>query len=627
MSDYTSESLLAFAEPSSISSRQFLTQHYAVPSREGLDYWYAPQTSATVELSGLSQNSFILPQTMKLEYQAISNVQIPVDPPAEAQNAIPYKTAQNVMLGTVGMPFWGAPHLGSVLVEVPGLSSDLGIMTANQQSQRLHGARLLCSGGQGHFEVPQYRESFSIDGRTNLAGGKSCCERVGGVVGAFATNRTPEDDGVPPGVVLKGGFVSYAVPASAFFLLANQTSSALPLPYLTAGSSNLVVRANFAPVEDAIYTIPGRQNNSYSVATYWVTGVQLSYTAVNILDSRVLRAISALFTGQMSIPVAQGVSIPVPMVLGYRAFKVASQTFSGPQATVTMRVPAGVAAAECLLVKIDNPVIFGNRYLTSEHCVIEDMRVTIGSATFPARSLSDLVYTPGTVVRGTGTTTPLLLSSNPVSPLNVRVGTGNIRVATSSLRDDELYQLGRQFFSLWSDDDFADGPMTPFMRLGSAGALGADQFLWGSQKVFVTGPLTAVSYADVPQEVVDFPTPDLHPEALSRYNCQHHPNLFVIPLNSFVPECSPKDRAFGITGIDLRNQADVTLTFRIPGYWDSAQGEQTDVVTPVTSWTVTTALAYSELASLLPSRTDLRYSMSALPSAAGSVVSGGLGTL
>lgn len=466
MGDFGSEAMLAFAEPSSISSRQFLTQHYSVPCQQGLDYFFAPQTSANLELSGMSQNTFILPQTLKLEYQAVGNVQLSLAPPAEAADAVRYTQVAEVALQTPAAHFWGAPHLGSVLAEVPGLSSDLGILTSNIQSQRLHASRLLCSGGAAGYDVPAIKGTFAIHGRTGMAGAKGAAERVGGVVGSFASNRNADQADAPFTVKLQGGFVSYAVPASAWFLLANQTSCALPLAYLTAGSSNLVVRVNWAPADDAVYSTPDRSNNSYAVSTYWTTGVQLSYSAVNILDARVLRAISALFTGQMSIPVAQGVTIPVPMVLGYRAFKTAVQSFTGTDATVTMRVPAGVACAEALMIRLDaDPVSSwlkpqASRYLLNSTATIEDLRVTIGSALFPARALSDTVYAAGSIVRGAGTSKVLLYHVDPANGANTLVGAGATRIPTARTRADEMYALGRQFFSLWSDDDYTDGPMT-----------------------------------------------------------------------------------------------------------------------------------------------------------------------
>lgn len=72
------------------------------------------------------------------------------------------------------------------------------------------------------------------------------------------------------------------------------------------------------------------------------------------------------------------------------------------------------------------------------------------------------------------------------------------------------------------------------------------------------------------------------------------------------------------------NQCDVTIEGEILGTAPyGVNVNQATISNNATSWDISAVMAYREMATLLPSRTDLEASASLLPSAAGSVASGG----
>ena len=118
---------LSFSEPSTVggSSRQFLTQTYEQFSSDGADRFYRPGESTRVEISGMSQNSFILPRTMKLVYHACSNTQTLQADPGYTPVEVADMRGISGLRSLPGVPFYGAPHVASIVSEVPGLSSNL----------------------------------------------------------------------------------------------------------------------------------------------------------------------------------------------------------------------------------------------------------------------------------------------------------------------------------------------------------------------------------------------------------------------------------------------------------------------------------------------------------------------
>lgn len=181
---------MAFTEASSISSRMFLTQTYTQYSSDGADRFYTPNQSCRIEVSGQSQNSFILPRTMRLVYHAVSTVQTLKD----GSPGLPYAlvnvadmSGEQSLRQLPGVAFYGAPHLGSVLCEVPGLASNLGYLSSDGQSQRFYTQRHLCSGDEGDCSVSGCKSTFRQKGRMAAAGGRETLQSPPSPVAVITT--------------------------------------------------------------------------------------------------------------------------------------------------------------------------------------------------------------------------------------------------------------------------------------------------------------------------------------------------------------------------------------------------------------------------------------------------------
>ena len=256
MSHSSAIDLLSFSEPSPISSRQFLTQAYQQPTRDGIDYFYTPNSTAVIEISGQSMNQFIIPNTLRLCYQAIHNTTFSDTgaTPVAAANC-PVLPSTPSLQNCPGVPYYGAPHLGSVVCEVPGLSSDgFSYLTADGQSQPFYISRLLCSGNDGYQVKPGSNATFGQVGRAKLAGGRDVVERAASVAGGLTVYTTAPLTGVASSSKLPvhGSFLNYSVPASGFFALANGSTNCLPLSYLTGSSTNLSLRINWAAISNTM---------------------------------------------------------------------------------------------------------------------------------------------------------------------------------------------------------------------------------------------------------------------------------------------------------------------------------------------------------------------------------------
>jgi len=618
--------LLSYSEPSHISSRQFLTQAYSVFPPEGIDYFFSPSTSTRLEISGMSQNIFVLPQTLRLCYSAISNVQTlaqATPPPGDINLAVqvfgPVDTDQ-----VPSMPAFGAPHISSVQVDVPGLSTDLGLLGSDGQSQRFYSARLLCSGSAAVLEVPGEKTSYkATDARAHSAGAMSSIERANQVSGSFY-GRTVGGAGTPEvgRVMLTGGFERYEVPASAWFAMANCSSSALPLAYLTASSSNLVARVNWAPAASALNV--GTATAAWSLAQYWVTGVSLEYTGINILSPAILGTLEKLYRGQSSIPVSAGVSVPVPMVQQYTMYRYQQATLMGNSGSISMRVPAGVAQAMSLMVRIEGNGYSasqsagqdGAKYLLSPACVLTEMLVRIGSSQFNARPYSDVVVPQGLAPRGISTSKFLLNTVSAADAVNNFIG-GPVVCEVSHNRNAEAYRQCREDYSFWPSDCKSSAPAAILMDP-----------VKGASCMSGTLNYMTVTTADRQLGVHADGVSAGYPRDLEATRAILSPNLFFIPLRSMVSEHSPLERGFQTGSIDLRNAADIQLDIGIGGVMPSGVNQISNtsgaagLSGSVASWSITAWLAYSELAVLLPSRVDLKASSSLVPSAAGVVSSG-----
>ena len=606
----------SFGEPSAISSRQFLTQQYTVHPSDGHDYFYTPGTSARIEISGASQNSFILPRTMRLVYHAVSQVQTladgsPATPPT-ANDADTFEGVGDLRIHP-GLPFYGAPHLGSVQTEIPGLSSNMSSLVADGQSQRWYAQRLLCSGDEGDCVVPGLKSTFRQKGKAWEAGGRDVIARANGITGSFWRQIPGEANAQRDHAM--GGFQKYDVPAAAWFDLADGASSVLPLPYLTSSSSNLLVRVNWAPVSSAL--VGNNRARSSDLISYVVGGVSLEWTAVNVIDAQILASIEQLFRGQVSVPIMEGVAVPMPMVLSHRAYRFASTTLAAPSGSVSLRVPAGKAACNAVLLKIDpSSGTDGSRYVAGARPVIRNAVLRVGSARFPAREVSD-IDTGSSVPRGLASAKWGLITTTAGDAANDGIGGATV-VPTSAARAAEMYKECRQFFSLFDNDSYDCVPAAELFD-STHGPSSAASKLAGTS---ILSPSSVTQVAKY--------TPATGISAISKgvEESTYGPNMFIFPLQAFLPEDSMRSRGYAVTGVDLRNQCDVVVEFEILG----AQMSGVNLIPStggapaapsVPQWEISAAIEYTEMATLLPSRVDLEASSSLLPSAAGSVASGG----
>lgn len=617
---------LAFAEPSSVSTRQFITQQYTVFPPEGQDYFYKPNETTRIEVSGASQNSFILPRSMRLIYHAVSTISTDGAAPTSAQGVDLWGPMDLRLFP--GVPFLGAPHIGSINAEIPGLSSQMSALTSDGHSQRWYAQRLLCSGDEGHLVCPSLKASWGGQGRHAAAGAKDLITRASAVTGGF-WGYDDQTMSAYAGTVF-GDFQRYEVPAAAWLDLADGASSVLPLPYLTSSSSNLLVRVNWAPVGSAL--VGQFKKRTADFINYIVSGVSLEWTAVNVVDSTILASIMRLFQGQVSVPIMEGVSVPVPMTLSHRAFRFASTTLNSNAGFVSLRVPAGKAACNAVLLKIDaNSITWpmqdvGNynagahtadRHFLSPKAIIQNLVLRVGTVRFPAREISDIYVPRGNVPRGLTNKAWNLLNVDPNNVLNLNYD-GATLIPTADSRAAEMYKEARQFFSFFDNDKWdaspADALFDPDAGIASLGKR-----------------LSHSAYYDFGQPannglISKFSNHGLTQSAAYKGATGASPNLYLFNLQSLLPEDSMRERGYQITGTDLRNTSDIILEFSVLGNSPSSNNRLTgDAV--VNSWDISAALEYTELATILPSRCDLEASASLLPSAAGSVASGGVGSL
>lgn len=613
---------LSFNEPATAASaRQFLTQSYTVFTPEGDSAFYTPGSSSRLELSGMSQNSFILPRTMFINYEAVSTIKTDQTVTPSTVGDVLIVESEIDLRGMPGCPFYGAPHLGQVSTEIPSLSSNMSSLTSDGQSQRWYAQRLLCSGDDGFCVKPGVKSTIKQLGPSYYAGGRDLAARCNGITGSYwrragsAVSRQGS----------AGGFLSYKVPASAWFDLADGASSVLPLPYLTSSSSNLIVRVTWANVENAI--VGKVRPSTVDQFSYVVAGVNLSYTAVNIIDSDVLGSIERLFRGQVSAPVpGTSVSIPVPMCLSFRKYRFASTTLPAATGQVTLRIPAGKAACNSILVKLD-PIYqpsgtsvvgckTGDYNVVGPKAMIRNMCIRVGSARFPARELTDIYTTPANLPAKYAGFVP-----SEADPLNAAVG-GPTYVNTTDVRAAQMYKEGRGFFSFFDDDGFDASPIAELFET----ATGPTSVASRTRPSILVATSNAEDYSFT--DSVHMATPIAG--GLVAYEGSASPNLFVFNLQSYMPECSLRERGYAMTSIDLRNQADVSLEFEIFGsqvggvqLLDRTGTADAYAPTLATAWNVSAAMQYIELATLLPSRCDIEASSSLISSSAGAVASGG----
>lgn len=625
---------LSYAEGSITSPRTFLTQTYIEYPSDGFDQFYLPNQSTRIEVASMSMNQFILPRTMKLVYHAVSTISTLKDGSPDTPPGNPYACIEMGGVSSLrnypGTPLYGAgPHLGSVSCEIPGLSSTLSYLTQSGQSQRWGALRLLCSGDEGYCATPGNKSTFCQTGRAWSAGGRDLQTRACGVTGSF-WRAFEEDPTTVRREFAQGGMQRYDIPISHLLNLADGASAALPLPYFTSGSSNLQIRVNWASPETAV--VWKNKPRSTDLISYVVGGVSLQWSSVNVLDASILASLQSLFRGEVSLPLGGGMSIPVPMSFSHRAFRFASTTVPTPTASVSLRIPCNYACvnavALCIRGLYTQPGTSGlntsDAGLISPKPIISNLTLRIGTATYPARPISDILVGNGQTPRGLASDKWALVVTDPVDISNGNVG-GQTFVATSDGIAAEMHKQSRGFFSMFDNDsydsaplaslfDSCRGPTDPSAKFSHA-SYGTGTALPGSLYVDKYGRAggPTISNTTISDDGSD----------------QSSPNIFIFGLQSLMPEMSLRERGYALSGIDLRSTSDIICEFSIVG--TAPPGVNLKAVPssfefPIaTSWEVSAALSATEIVQLLPSRTSLQASSEVIPSAASSVISGGPG--
>jgi hypothetical protein len=319
------------------------------------------------------------------------------------------------------------------------------------------------------------------------------------------------------------------------------------------------------------------------------------------------------------------------MTLSHRAFRSASTILQGSGGFFSLKVPAGKAACNSVVLRLDaiggdGPNVVAaspssNKYLVGMKAIVKNLVLRVGSARFPAREISDFYGNPQNLPAQWANNV-----TNPAAAENATVG-GFTYINTSDTRAAEMYKEGRGFFSLFDNDKYDSSPAAPLfdgtlgascptakMRLGATAAIqvaGTNSTYPTSQYQYAaTGPVVtdAINGLD------------------STGTFQESPNIFIFNLQSLMPEMSLRERGYALTSVDLRNQCDVTIEGEILG--TAPLGTNLAPAGTVTwpsasSWQIDAAMEYSEMVTCLPGRTDLEASSSLISSAAGAVASGG----
>lgn len=229
MDPLASERAMTYAEPSIMSSRDFVTVQ-TVERPTDPESWWGPGSRFTISLRNIAQNEFLDANKMRLEF----SVMVSVTPPtgigglalapdvnqAERGNGdtrpvplipqhrgvgntlwrggpvfnastvgIPAATKGDAAACFPGTPAFGCPFFDSCRVAIPGLALE-SFLTTQVDSQLMFASRLLCSSGDGVMDADVGPLSYRIPGEPELAGARSAMDRMACVTAQkVRTNR------------------------------------------------------------------------------------------------------------------------------------------------------------------------------------------------------------------------------------------------------------------------------------------------------------------------------------------------------------------------------------------------------------------------------------------------------
>lgn len=572
-----SERAMTYSEPPIYPSSNYVSVQYTERPTD-IGRWWGPNQRFTITIRSPAQNEFFDPNKMRLQFSVLSIVQPaaiatgstaenvwdpgPNDPaptqfpvqvsfpqPAlsgrfggAAQFGLAAATANDAAATLPGALSWGVSVFSSVRVSIPGVPVE-SFCTANIESQWMISTRLLCASGVGSIDSNIGKLSFKISGEAELAGARSVVDRLNGVsAGLVWTDRTfntmSGDDlasmqGLYDPTTYRGCLQTYSVPLSLFCHIFNNSSNLIPLGFYSTSADTCTFTFETAPVNDAINNINADLPMLAGPATYYIVDPAISITKLQISSPAILQGVESLYRGQMSLPIAPGINVPLAFVMKFTTYGGALTRIDAPTGFFSLDLPAnqpsirGIALRFCSEGIMNGGLYSGTRqqlengntatdyslaqpwqlwntystttygqwngrYLLNLVPVLRGFQLRIASMRVPLDPLTDQKYTGSDIPRG--------LSSNPfepalgawTNPVSQAVPGGTALVAgpnsaydmINSFREcTRLYKQGKHLFSPFAtEEDPNDNALSPFFIAPvNASTLNAEQsFFRGS---------------------------------------------------------------------------------------------------------------------------------------------------
>jgi len=475
---------------------------------------------------------------------------------------IPAATKSDAACMLPGAPSWGCPFFAAVRVAIPGVPLE-SFLTTDVESQWMVSTRLLCSAGTGSWDPEIGKTSFKIAGEPELAGARSVVDRLNGVDAALVwTDRTTNsgtrepfslgDEAAATTVVgdifvaarcdptrYRGTLQHYSVPLSLFCYLFNSTSNLLPLGFYSTSADTVTFTFETASINAAINNLAVDRPDFVGPATYYVIDPAISCTKLQISSPPILAGVEALYRGQMSIPLAPGVNVPLAFVMKFINYVGAIQRVNAATGYFSLDLPAnqpsvrGIALRFCSeritagglysgslpanylqpVTNTNNPTLsqpwalmnsysdgygqWNGRYLLNLVPVMRNLQLRIASFRCPLDPLSDTTWAQGTAPRGlnadpfTSLGMPTALDTNSEGPLTLQynapgtAGLANFNAyaiasgvdVTSSFREAaRLYKQGKHLFSPFAvEENPHDNALSPFFMAETLGDVDSAQ--------------------------------------------------------------------------------------------------------------------------------------------------------
>lgn len=481
---------------------------------------------------------------------------------------IPAATKSDAACMLPGAPSWGCPFFAAVRVAIPGVPLE-SFLTTDVESQWMVSTRLLCASGTGSWDPEVGKTSFKIAGEPELAGARSVVDRLNGVsCGLVWTDRTtnsgcrePFSSGIETTATVivgdtsivarmdptryRGTLQHYSIPLSLFCYLFNSTSNLLPLGFYSTSADTVSFTFETASVNAAINNLNVDRPEFAGPATYYIIDPCISATKLQISSPPILAGVEALYRGQMSIPLAPGVNVPLAFVMKFINYVGAIQRINAASGYFSLDLPAnqpsvrGVALRFCSeritaaglyngrlpanyflpVSGANNPTLsqpwalmnsysdgygqWNGRYLLNLVPVMRNLQLRIASFRCPLDPLSDTQWAAGQPPRGLSTDPfsslgmPTAIDSTSEGPLTLTyqpVGTAAVAPftafalstgvdVTSSFREAaRLYKQGKHLYSPFAvEENPHDNALSPFFLAETVGDVDS------AQQAFFTG--------------------------------------------------------------------------------------------------------------------------------------------